>query len=185
MKRIITVSLFAFMVVSVVAKEQQNLSLNISKNSLTRIKVFEGKLIAYQIEFQLKNESNDPILFWNMNCNWSSQFIFTNESTYILFSCKSNAPQTYLILPQTIIKYAGILVSPTPLTQYEMKNLQVGFIYCDALKFTYEDYLNLRQEKLDISHSSYVRKPLIIWNIGIENYIRSPLPHDYIAWELL
>ncbi len=172
MKRLITVCLFAFTLMSVIAKEQQILSLNISINSQTQVKGFERKLIGYQIEFRLKNETNDPILFWNMSCNWSSQFIFTNENVCILFACKSNAPQRYLILPKTIIKYSGILISPTQLTHSEMVNLQAGFIFCDALKFTYEEYLNLRRKKFGIYDSSYVKKTLIIWNTRIEEYMK-------------
>jgi len=174
MKRIITVPLFAFLVMTAIAKESQVLSLNVSKIYLTQVKNIEDKLRPYHIEFHLKNESNDnPICFWNMSCSWCTHFVFANENLYMLFSCKSNAPLRYLILPKMNIKYEGIIVSPTPLTQNEMKNLQVGFIFCDALKFTYEDYLELRHGKWDvIGYSSYIKKPLIVWNIGVENNLR-------------
>lgn len=183
MKRVIFVGMF----IPLIVFSQRSLELHISNISRAvvtdELQSIENKAF-YNIELSLKNDSYySSTLFWNMSCSWAESFIFADDNFYILYRCKSNGPVRYLILPRTIIRFKGILCTPMGTTMEELKNLQVGFVFCDGQTLSRDTYYNIRhynsREKIKSKFSDSFD---IIWNcIWLEDTSKSEFRFDSVG----
>lgn len=165
MRRLLFISIF----IPAITFSQRSIELHITNISKavapSELRYMKDKAF-YNIELNLKNDSHYlPIMFWRMSCVWAEQFIFPQNNFYIIYRCISNGPVRSLILPQTVIKFRGILCTPAATTLNEINNMQVGFIFYDGQTLSRDRYISIcHYESREQIQKEYGDSFQIIWN---------------------
>lgn len=93
----------------------------------------------YNIELELKNETNTPAFFWSWHNRWYEN-ILSNQNDYYFTNFISDAPICIMLLPQLKMKYKSRFYYRNDSWMNQPESLFCAFLYFDAIKYSEEIY---------------------------------------------
>lgn len=94
----------------------------------------------YNIELELKNDTNTPAFFWSWHNRWYEN-ILSNQNDYYFINFTSDAPICMMLLPQMKMKYKSRFYYRNDSWMNQPDSFFCAFLYFDAIKYSEETYL--------------------------------------------